>query len=91
MASAAPPFQAGPCPGSDASLECATSAIMKSFIPSGLNGALQSWDQHAVDAVYPQPTAPSPVTSVEAHATTTSSIQVSWTGSCATAYVFVAS
>jgi len=37
----------------DPSLECATSAIMKSFITQGINAALQTWDQHAVQAVYP--------------------------------------
>jgi hypothetical protein len=38
---------------SDPSLECSSSAIMKSFVSTGLNAALQPWDQHAVDAVYP--------------------------------------
>jgi len=37
----------------DASLECSNTAIMKSFITTGLNAALQAWDQHAVQAVYP--------------------------------------
>ena len=37
----------------DASLECSNQAIMKSFISTGLNAALQAWDQHAVQAVYP--------------------------------------
>jgi hypothetical protein len=37
----------------DASLECSNQAIMKSFISTGLNAALQTWDQHAVQAVYP--------------------------------------
>lgn len=37
----------------DASLECSSQAIMKSFISTGLNAALQTWDQHAVQAVYP--------------------------------------
>jgi len=37
----------------DASLECSNQAIMKSFISTGLNAALQVWDQHAVQAVYP--------------------------------------
>lgn len=36
----------------DPSLECADTAIMKSFITTGLNGSLQAWDQHAVQAVY---------------------------------------
>ncbi|MEA2163626.1 MAG: hypothetical protein QOK37_1753 [Thermoanaerobaculia bacterium] len=38
---------------SDPLLECSSQAIMKSFISQGLNGALQVWDQHAVQAVYP--------------------------------------
>jgi hypothetical protein len=37
----------------DASLECSNQAVMKSFIPPGINAALQAWDQHAVQAVYP--------------------------------------
>lgn len=37
----------------DSSLECSNTAIMKSFITTGLNAALQVWDQHAVQAVYP--------------------------------------
>jgi hypothetical protein len=37
----------------DPSLECSSTAIMKSFITTGLNAALQTWDQHAVQAVYP--------------------------------------
>jgi hypothetical protein len=37
----------------DPSLECSSQAIMKSFISTGINAALQVWDQHAVQAVYP--------------------------------------
>jgi hypothetical protein len=37
----------------DPSLECASSAIMTAFVTQGINGALQTWDQHAVQAVYP--------------------------------------
>lgn len=37
----------------DPSLECSNNAIMKAFIATGLNAALQAWDQHAVEAVYP--------------------------------------
>ena len=37
----------------DTSLECSSSAIMTAFVTTGLNAALQTWDQHAVDAVYP--------------------------------------
>ena len=48
-----------PC-SSDPSLECSSSAVMRSSIPSGINGALQTWDLNAVAAVYPGPcTAPS--------------------------------
>jgi hypothetical protein len=42
----------GAC-SSDPSLECASSAIMTAFVTQGINGALQTWDQHAVQAVYP--------------------------------------
>jgi len=62
---------------SDTTLECSTSAIMKAFIPSGLNGALQTWDQHAVGTVYPNPTISAP-TGVEAHAISSSTIRVTW-------------
>jgi hypothetical protein len=41
-----------PC-SSDPSLECSSSAIMRSSIPTGLNGALQAWDVNAVRSVYP--------------------------------------
>jgi hypothetical protein len=42
----------GAC-SSDPSLECASSAIMTAFVTPGVNAALQTWDQHAVQAVYP--------------------------------------
>jgi len=37
---------------SDPSLECSGSAIMSSFLPFGLNGQLQPWDNAALSAVY---------------------------------------
>ncbi len=37
----------------DPSLECSSSAIMTAFVTQGLNAALQAWDQHAVQALYP--------------------------------------
>jgi hypothetical protein len=37
----------------DPSLECSNTAVMKSFVPTAINGALQAWDQHAVQALYP--------------------------------------
>ena len=42
----------GSC-STDPSLECSSSALMRASIPSGLNGALQTWDLNAVAAVYP--------------------------------------
>ncbi len=45
--------QSGASCSTDPSLECSTTAIMKSFITTGLNAALQPYDQHAVQAVYP--------------------------------------
>jgi hypothetical protein len=74
----------------DPTLECAgtamnpANAIMKSFVPSGMAGALQPWDQHAAAAVYPAPTAPSAITGVEAHSTSSTNVQVNWSGSCVT-------
>ena len=38
---------------SDPSLDCSATAIMKSFVASGLNATLQPWDERAVRAVYP--------------------------------------
>jgi hypothetical protein len=69
---------------SDATLECANSAIMTAFVTSGLNATLQTWDQNAAAAVYPGVAAPAAPTGVVATATTATNIQVSWTGSCAT-------
>jgi hypothetical protein len=37
---------------SDPTLECSDSAIMSSFLPSGLNGQLQAWDIAALSSVY---------------------------------------
>jgi hypothetical protein len=37
----------------NASVDCASSAIMKSFIPSGIHAAPQAWDIRAAQAVYP--------------------------------------
>ncbi len=73
----------------DASLECSSSAIMRSFIPTGLNAALQPWDQHAVAAVYPGSTGqvPSAPTGVNARATAATSVLVTWNAvSGATSY-----
>jgi hypothetical protein len=70
----------GPCSGPD--LECASSAIMRSFVSSGLNGNLAEWDAHAVEALYPRPgcgstcTAPG-ITSVGANPTSINAGQTS--------------
>lgn len=77
-----------PC-ATDTSLECSDTAIMKSFVPTGLNAALQAWDQHAVAAVYPPvaSTSPSPVTNVTATAQTTTRVVVTWSAApAATSY-----
>lgn len=70
-----------PCT-TDPTLECSTNAIMKSFVASGLNAALQVWDQHAVAAVYPNSggggTVPPAPTGVNARATTSTSILITW-------------
>jgi hypothetical protein len=59
--------------------ECSSSAIMKSFIPTGLNAALQTWDQNAVRAVYPLAATPPPAApSITATATSTTSVSVTW-------------
>jgi hypothetical protein len=73
----------------DASLECADVAIMKSFIPTGLNGSLQPWDQHAVAALYPGSgvAAPPAPTGVNARATSATSVLITWNASTgATSY-----
>lgn len=69
----------------DATLECSSTAIMKAFITNGLNGALQAWDQHAVDALYPGTTTttnpPAAPTGVNAHATSTTQVLITWNAS----------
>jgi hypothetical protein len=55
----------------DASLECSSSAIMTAFVTKNLNAALQTWDVHAVQAVYPGGgTCTLPTVSISASATT---------------------
>jgi len=49
----------GAC-STDPSLECANVAVMKSFVPNGINAALQPWDVNAVRAVYPGSSPPPP-------------------------------
>lgn len=66
----------------DSTLECSATAIMKSFIPTGLNATLQAWDKHAVAAVYPgsSATAPDAPTGVNARAQSSTSVLVRWNG-----------
>jgi hypothetical protein len=69
--------------------ECSSSAIMKSFIPSGLNATLQPWDQNAVSHVYPAAATPPPAAPTNVTATNVGSSQVlvMWTASSgATSY-----
>ena len=62
-------------------LECSTTAIMKAFIPNNLNATLQTWDQNAVNHVYPGSATPPPAapTGVVATASTSTQVQVTWT------------
>jgi hypothetical protein len=62
-------------------MECSSSAIMTASVTPGLNAALQTWDQHAAEAVYPGATpspAPAAPTGVNAIAIATNQVQVSW-------------
>ena len=62
-------------------LDCADTAIMKAFIPSGLNSTLQQWDKTAIAAVYPTPAGTPPAAapaSVSATATTSTNVVVTW-------------
>jgi len=56
-------------------------AVMKSFITQGINATLQTYDHHAVSAIYPSGpiTPPGTPTGVVATASSTSQIGVSWT------------
>jgi hypothetical protein len=65
----------------DSTLECSTDAIMKADIPTGKNGALQAWDQHAVTAVYPTSWVAEPI-GVVAYAMTTTKVRVTWSAQC---------
>jgi hypothetical protein len=58
---------------SDPSLECSQQAIMKSFISTGLNGALQTYDQHAVQAIYPGSSCSLPVITAQPQSITINS------------------
>jgi len=64
----------------DPTLECSNQAVMKSFISTGINATLQTWDQHAVDAVYPgtSVTLPAAPTGLVATAKTSTSVTVTW-------------
>ena len=71
----------------DENLECSSTAIMKAVIPTGVNAALQSWDQNAAAAVYPGGTPPPVPVNVVATATTTTSVSITWNASVgATSY-----
>jgi hypothetical protein len=69
----------------DSNLECASSAIMTATVTTNLHASLQTWDQHAIAAVYPAAAAPAAPTGVVATATTPTNVQVSWNGVCGTA------
>jgi len=64
--------------------DCSSAAIMTAAVTAGLNGALSSWDQHAVETLYAA-SAPATVSSVVATAISGTSVQLTWSGSCSTA------
>lgn len=75
------------CPGG--TLECSSSAIMRSSIPSDIAAALQTYDINAVRAVYPNVAIAVPAAPTGLTATSTGSTNVSllWTASTgATSY-----
>jgi hypothetical protein len=67
---------------SNTNLECGSSGIMTAVVTMGISAALQTWDQNAVRTIYPGGSAPAAVAGVVATTTTSTNIQVSWTGSC---------
>jgi hypothetical protein len=58
------------------SYDCSNSAIMTHLLIDGLAGALTQWDQRAVAALYPAPAAPA---NVVATATSSTSVDLTWT------------
>jgi hypothetical protein len=66
--------------------ECSETAMMARTTNNALNYTLQPWDQHAADALYPGScVVVTPPTNVVATATSTSSVNVSWTASAGAA------
>lgn len=62
--------------------DCSTNAIMTAAVNSSLGFTLQTWDMSAADALYPGTCITVlPPTNVVATATSTSSVNVSWTAS----------
>ncbi|HEV8432693.1 MAG TPA: hypothetical protein VGR95_04715 [Thermoanaerobaculia bacterium] len=59
------------------SYDCASSAIMTTLLTSNLNGAIQTWDQRAITALYPASAFAAP-TGVIAIVNSTGSVSVSW-------------
>lgn len=71
-----------PTPCNPANEECWVSpdkAIMKAFISPGINAALQTFDQHAIAAIYPAPPPPGIPTGVVAMPASSTTISVQWT------------
>lgn len=66
--------------------DCATLAIMTATVNLSLNHTLQAWDMSAADALYPGTCVTvTPPTNVLATATSTSTVQVTWTASAGAA------
>jgi hypothetical protein len=66
--------------------DCSATAIMTASVNTALNYTLQTWDMNAADALYPSTCiVVVPPTNVVATATSTSSVNISWTGSAGAA------
>src|SRR5439155_18518087 len=68
------------CAG-DPSLDCTATAIMKAFIPNGINATLQTWDHSAAALIYPPIAPPAAPTNLVATATSSTSVGLTWTAS----------
>jgi hypothetical protein len=79
----------GACPST---FECSSTAVMNSILVHGLNGALQTWDVHAADAVYPSltsctsPSITSGPSSVTINAGSSTTLSVTATGTTPLSY-----
>ncbi len=64
-----------------ATYDCASSAVMTQSVDGTHDGLLAAWDQRAVAAIYPPGSSIYPPTNVVATATSSSSVNVTWSAS----------